>query len=189
VVNVFREFEGDDRIRPDLDRINRRSLSIGALAKAIASSEGFAADTVSRACCAGVLSHIGILPVLIELPARWAEAIDIVERDGGPMPEAERQAYGTDHAEIGGYILGIWGFNAEIVDAVRYHHAPAASRNPAPGALTAVHVAQFLVRRDRDSYCGGAGLDMAYLERVGLVDRLPHWEATLRELSDGTFAS
>lgn len=182
MVNVFREFEGDERIRPDLARINRRSLKIGALAKAIASSDEFEANVAAQACCAGVLSHIGILPVLIELPERWAQAIDIIERTGGDMPEAERQAYGTDHAEIGGYILGIWAFNAEIVDAVKYHHAPSACGNPERGALTAVHVAQFLVRKDRDAYCGGAGLDMAYLERLGLVDHLPRWEETLQQL-------
>ena len=181
VVNVFRQFEGDERILSNIHRVNRRSLKIGALAKAIAASGGFKDGAAAQASCAGVLSHIGILPILIEWPERWGEAVAIIDREGGSMPHAERQVFGTDHAEIGAYLLGIWGFNAEIVDAVKHHHDPAAGAEAGLNALTAVHVAQYLVRKDRDAYCDGCGLDMDYLENLGIADRLPRWEESYRQ--------
>jgi hypothetical protein len=48
---------------------------------------------------------------------------------------------GASHAEIGAYLLGIWGFPAPVVEAVAHHHAP--SRVPPHGfdTLSAVCIA------------------------------------------------
>jgi HD-like signal output (HDOD) protein len=31
---------------------------------------------------------------------------------------------GASHAEIGAYLLGLWGFPYQIVEAVAFHHSP-----------------------------------------------------------------
>ncbi len=182
VANIFNKFEGDEAALEKIDQTNRRSLKIGALAKSIAEAEGFEKPIVQQACCAGVLSHIGVLPLVTAWSDRWSNVVSAVDNDGLCITDAEESELNTNHAEIGGYLLAIWGFNAEIFDAVRYHHTPADALPHAPNAITAVHIAQYLVRKDRDSYCNGCGLDQDYIAGLGLSDRLPEWQTAYEKL-------
>lgn len=62
---------------------------------------------------------------------------------------AEREILGTDHAEVGAALLGAWNFPDDIINAVRWHHAP--REGSAPTVLgDLVHVA--------DEVCVMAGI-------------------------------
>ena len=39
--------------------------------------------------------------------------------------DAERELVDTDHAEVGAYLLKIWGIPRKIITSVRFHHEPA----------------------------------------------------------------
>jgi putative nucleotidyltransferase with HDIG domain len=43
---------------------------------------------------------------------------------GVPLIIAEKDALGTDHAEIGALILSQWRFPDDLINAVRWHHYP-----------------------------------------------------------------
>jgi HD-like signal output (HDOD) protein len=75
---------------------------------------------------------------------------------------------------VGGYLLGLWGLPGPIVEAARLHHTPAASEECEFSALTATHVGNALVQGPES-----APLDMGYLSRLGLADRLPVWRRAL----------
>ena len=38
--------------------------------------------------------------------------------------QAEETVLGTTHAEIGAYLLGLWGINNAVIEAIAYHHHP-----------------------------------------------------------------
>ena len=38
--------------------------------------------------------------------------------------EAEEELLGISHAEIGAYLLGLWGIDNRVVEAVAHHHHP-----------------------------------------------------------------
>jgi len=57
--------------------------------------------------------------------------------------EAERVVLGTDHAEVGALILKEWAFPDDIINTVRWHHAPDESENSSR-MLDIVHVANVL---------------------------------------------
>jgi hypothetical protein len=38
------------------------------------------------------------------------------------MAEAERLVFCADHAEVGGYLLGLWGLPVPVVEAIALHH-------------------------------------------------------------------
>ena len=46
------------------------------------------------------------------------------------------------HADIGAYLVGLWGLPDPMVEPIAYHHQPAAVQRPEFTALTAVHVAK-----------------------------------------------
>jgi HD-like signal output (HDOD) protein len=56
---------------------------------------------------------------------------------------AEKIVLGTTHADVGARILTKWLLPPEIINAVRFHHAPEASEQPS-NMLDIVHVANFI---------------------------------------------
>lgn len=93
--------------------------------------------------------------------------------------EAEKRLAEISHAEIGAYLLGLWGLVDPIVEAVAYNHTPSLSiwRERVP--LTALHVDQYLARSDENiddvNASPGAGLDMQYLGEMGVIAPLRVW--------------
>ena len=86
---------------------------------------------------------------------------------------------GTTHAEIGAYLLGLWGLLDPIVEAVVFHHRPSACPNQTFSPLTAVHVANALMSEANtmDPAETSLPIDLEYLAALGLSDRLTVWRA------------
>jgi hypothetical protein len=77
---------------------------------------------------------------------------------------------GTSHAEVGAYLLGLWGLPDGLVEAVAWHHNPGGCPGGGFTALTAVHAADVLLLEAH-----GAVPDWPYLARIGLSDRFAAW--------------
>jgi HD-like signal output (HDOD) protein len=100
--------------------------------------------------------------------------------------DAEREIFGTTHAQIGAYLLGIWGLSGPIIETVAYHHGPCSCPEPPPRVLAAVYLANIF---ERKRFCGletwsAPELDVEYLERQGIADRVVLWRALCAK-SDG----
>jgi putative nucleotidyltransferase with HDIG domain len=72
---------------------------------------------------------------------------------GASFLEAEREVLGVDHAELGARIAERWNFSAELVELIRFHHAP--QERPASKHLAVLHVANALTQL----YGVGPGVD------------------------------
>jgi hypothetical protein len=90
-----------------------------------------------------------------------------------PLHAVELETLGVTHAEIGAYLLGVWGLPFSIIEAVAYHHRPNALGDGPCEMLAALHAADALV----DPPVEGAEpeLDLGFFERAGLVERLVEW--------------
>jgi hypothetical protein len=98
---------------------------------------------------------------------------------------AEAELHGVTHAEIGAYLLGLWGLPYPIVEAVAHHHAPLRVVRQGFEVLDAVYVANCFAREPAPGHgepVAGAGLDPAYLEAVGAHDRVAQWRAVASEV-------
>ncbi len=67
--------------------------------------------------------------------------------------------------------MGIWGLSESLVEAIAFHHCPGKCSNGSFGTLTAVHLANSIDHRERDSE-STERLDLAYLEKLGISERL-----------------
>ena len=80
------------------------------------------------------------------------------------------------HAEIGGYLLALWGAPDAIVETTMLHHTPSVSAETTFGVLAAVHVANAVAdAADLGIPVGPSLVDMEYLGRIGGTERLPRW--------------
>jgi HD-like signal output (HDOD) protein len=96
-----------------------------------------------------------------------------------PLTQAERAEYGVTHAEIGAYLLGLWGLPYPIVEAVAHHHEPRRVAQRGLDVLCAVHVADELIHEAEPERSLDPAprppLDVSYLAELGLAERLPDW--------------
>jgi HD-like signal output (HDOD) protein len=87
------------------------------------------------------------------------------------------------HAAMGAYLLGLWGFQNEIVEAVALHHTPSRRATSGLDLTILVHVANRLAHRRDNKVLDPVvlGIEAGSLEGLGLQDRLPQWSAALDE--------
>jgi HD-like signal output (HDOD) protein len=109
---------------PDIDpeRLQNHAQHAAAACKALAAGRVSPDD----AWLAGLLHDIGYWILIQECPKELASAIELARAEGLPLVECERRITGASHAEIGAYLLGLWGLPYGIVEAVALHHSPTA---------------------------------------------------------------
>jgi putative nucleotidyltransferase with HDIG domain len=146
------------------------SQAVAELAGAVAAEERAPDRVVREAALAGLFHDIGRLVLASQLPGPYREVLGLIRTDKVTAAEAERRVFGTSHAEVGAYLLGLWGLPDAIVEAVAWHHAPAGCPGTTFTALTAVHAADAVLRAK-----DGTRPDREYLERLGLADRFGAW--------------
>lgn len=160
-----------------LDRIWGHSMLVGRLAQDIAKQEGLPKQTVDDALTAGLLHDCGKLVMLANLGKEYAEAAKQASQENRPTHEVETEMLGASHAEIGAYLLGIWGLPGQIVEAVAFHHSPADLAPTGLSLLGLVHVANGLVlesngEADEARY---SGIDLDFLNSSGLYAGVDGW--------------
>lgn len=93
---------------------------------------------------AALLHDIGELVLACKSPDEFCAVRELVRTSGCSQVEAEEQIIGTSHAEIGAYLLGLWGIDSEIVEAVAHHHRPNRIPHVSFDVSTAVYIADCL---------------------------------------------
>jgi HD-like signal output (HDOD) protein/CheY-like chemotaxis protein len=122
-----------------------------------------------------LVHDVGKIVVAMGLPAEFSHSVRETVKSGRPADLVERELFGVSHAEVGAYLLGVWGLPFSIVEAVAYHHRPGAIQAGACDTLAAVHAADALV-----DGCG-AWVDLEFLSRTGFAAQLPRWKAIAAE--------
>jgi HD-like signal output (HDOD) protein len=56
-----------------------------------------------------------------------------------PIHVAEKELLGSSHADVGGYVLGLWGVPPVIIDAVLGHHDIPKNANAITAAVYVAH--------------------------------------------------
>lgn len=182
--HVFSSCEQRLAARFHLPDLWSHSTMTGLFASVIARAENAPSALVSQAHVAGILHDIGLLALMTMLPAD-RQALDVLQDEEAHALNAEVESgMGCTHADVGGYLLGLWGLPHDVVEAVVWHHTPGRDSHLQFSTVTAVHAADALARRyhDPDATCL---LDLAYLERLGLTGRVDRWFEECRTAAAG----
>jgi len=146
----------------------RHSLFCALIARHLAKQvRGCDPDTLLTA---GLLHDIGELVIFNRLPEQAKEALLMVldSQDELPVYQAERQAIGFTHSEVGGELAREWNLPSLLEECIAHHHDVAnAKRHPREVAL--VHLANILALM--------AELDTLDTADVSPIDPLA-WELT-----------
>lgn len=183
-IEFFSTFEGGPVPMRNIERLWEHSMLVAGLAGNIALAEGLSTTQADIATLGGMLHDIGKLVFLKE----QEYTAQLVKRRSKGMTDElaiEEDIFACTHAEAGAYLLGVWGLEPAVIQAVRDHHqpergGPAAGMNPA----LAIHVANYLINTKKPTSIGGTVvMDHDALLHSGLQDHYEAWETMASALT------
>lgn len=174
-VSAFAQFETTGKF--DVEQLRIHSIQVGTLAKRMGNAMALPKPAVDDCFTGGLLHDIGKLVLSANYPEKYAQAMALKCQQKLPQIEAERQILGASHAEVGGYLLWLWGLPDPVIEAVLGHHG---SMDPGatPGSpATLVRFADLLVNRAPEE-----DLDDDAFRCAGLMDDPKRWQQLADEV-------
>jgi HD-like signal output (HDOD) protein len=182
-INAFSQFEQVKIGGGSLESLWEHSLDTAAAAKVIAIAENAERKIADEAFIAGMLHDTGKLVLGSNFAEQYNEVVRLAHENKQEIWMIELEVFGATHADVGGYLLGLWGLPVPVIEAIALHHKPAKTTHQTFSPLTAVHAANVLLYESRKSDNGTSArqMDAKYLAELGLSDRQDVWRTTLRE--------
>jgi HD-like signal output (HDOD) protein len=140
-------------------------------------------EDAAPAFAAALLHDLGHLVIAVSFPERLPAILQRTSR-GELTAQAQTRELGFDHAAIGAYLLGIWGLPVVLVEAVADQLAPSCRPRTTLDVAGLLHVASALASEHLPPSWGSPRapwLDMQYLQRIGVADRMPQWHWVAQE--------
>lgn len=181
---VFSQFSSAEMSRFSLAEFEEHSQRVGAIAQAITLDAGGSKETAACAYTAGLMHDLGKLILMKNCATEYSDVIEQSVEQTRPMGEVEQAKFGTSHAAVGAYLLGIWGLPEDLIRAVGFHHQPSLSGTDGFCPLTAVHVANAL-DHSHDAVFSCDRIDEDYLQQIGLAHKISDWTALAEQISQG----
>lgn len=173
-VHVFSQFKNSTT--SDCATLWEHSIAVACLAQRIAVGERCTKALVDESFTAGILHEIGKLVLLSEMPTPYAEVLADIAKKPGTLAGLERQRFGCTHADLGAYLMSIWGLPHSLVQAVAYHDRPGESVEKRLCSLTTVHGADAIASSTNDALIvQDVQWDEKYMQDLGMSGREPTW--------------
>ncbi|MGB9852155.1 MAG: HDOD domain-containing protein [Candidatus Kapaibacteriota bacterium] len=158
-IHLFSNFKVTPENRKYLEQFWKHSLIVASNTYHLAEKHLTSKSEIDSAYTAGVLHDVGKF-VLLNTYTYPQDVMLLAEQKAMDNLEAENEIYQCTHAEIGAYLLGLWGFPITIVEAVAYHHQPSKLKKSSLNFSTILHIADFLYYTPN--------LDVPHIQEIGL---------------------
>ncbi|NIA08773.1 MAG: HDOD domain-containing protein [Nitrospiraceae bacterium] len=174
---IFSQFQTKDIPRSFIEKLWEHSMRVGCFARAIAREEELPVETIDESFLAGLLHDVGKLILCTGSPKKYREIVKGSKEPDNSFTSLEDEILGTTHGVVGAYLMGLWGFADNVIEAIAFHHKPVVCPAKIMGPLTIVHVADALEHNSSPEGINidAAKLDTDFLRQVGCLERLNRW--------------
>jgi HD-like signal output (HDOD) protein len=183
---TFRVFAPDSRIPQSVcESMQQHAQRAAAIAGKLPGDRKAREVTV----LAAFLHDVGRLILASKMPDMFCSVLSYVAEHKCQPFEAEEKLLGTSHAEIGAYLLGLWGIPNLAVEAIAHHHHPTRIPHSGFDSSIAVYVADLFAHelevhpQDRTG-SELAESDRACLATLGIFDRYAEFRGLALESRD-----
>jgi HD-like signal output (HDOD) protein len=164
-------------------------MSVSMFAQTISREEHLDQSLVNHSLMAGMFHDLGKLILVTNFQKPYRQVLTESRETKQNLWDLENERFGTSHAEIGAYLMGLWGLEYPVIEAIAFHHCPGKSLSNSTGLLTAVHFGDAFDRlKDGGSHQNGGNrwsqLDRGYLDNLGVADRINDWQTVCKELTE-----
>lgn len=114
----------DEKVLPgfSLKMLWEHSFRVSNIARMIAEYENMDKDMVVEVRMTGLLHDVGKLVLASSFPKRYQQVLDLLAERGRTVHECEMEIFGTTHAHVGAFLMGLWGMSGDVVHGIGYHH-------------------------------------------------------------------
>lgn len=173
-VQAFSFYDDKSFAKQTFKELWTHSLQTAVRARKIAAAEGMKTDACEECFLAGLLHDIGKLVLAANAETEYRLVLDLSQKAVLQLHQAEMGIFSSTHAQIGAYLLALWGVPDTVIRAVEMHHSLDSANLQRFEPALAVHLAQNLEPARKKQ------LNMALIEQLGLLDRIPVWEQALQ---------
>lgn len=164
-----------------LEGLWQHSFDTAIAARTVALCQKLSQNQAEEAFLAGMLHDVG----------KVVYATRSMIGDPGSSVEERTAQMQAHHAEVGAYLLGLWGFPNSIVEAVAFHHSPGQAVGDGLTLPRLIHIADRLAHQRREE-CSGPfdrALEGDLLQKLQLTERWGDWLASLDSLDSAKTAA
>jgi len=147
-MSVMQTFSSNQKIARDLWR---HSFAVGLTATAVGANR----DERGTFFSGGLLHDLGRVVLVWKEPVAYTRLF----QDGWPDLKQEQEVFEMDHTAIGEYVAERWHFPPEVIEIIKYHHAP---MNRATSIISLV---DFIVHRQENGQRTGAPIETLAIEK------------------------
>jgi len=179
-LHIFNSFQQKSNQTFSLSMLWGHSMRTGAMARNIAQFESLPKDEADHTYIAALLHDVGKLLLEAHCPEEWQRVYAEVRASNRRVAEVEAEQLGLTHAEVGAYLLGLWGLPPQVVHAVARHH----DSQPSPGPLNVADIVHFANLLDHEIFVFNEHYAKAEpspqrLAAIGGAERYAAWKANV----------
>jgi len=184
-VPLFSAFDRKKCPNFSIEQVWDHSAGTATVGRKISVSHQGGAYLADQAFAAGILHDIGKLILADKMPEQYQEIIKEANAAGRPISELERQHLQVTHAEVGAYLLALWGLPVPLVEAVACHHQPNRCGSNELCLAGVIHVANAL-QHELAPQTGNffSPVNAEYLQQTGITHEYENWRRELRDRLD-----
>jgi HD-like signal output (HDOD) protein len=178
-INAFSQFDSVNFPGFAMASLWTHSVATGAAAKAVAQYAAEDPKLADEAFVSGLLHDTGKLVLAANFGREYGEVLKLVEVENLDQCAAEQRVFGANHADVGGYLLGLWGLPVPVVEAIAFHHSPIKAAENKFSPLTAVHIGNAFAHQDAQT--SSAAVSTEYLSKLGIAGHYDLWCERLKK--------
>ena len=149
-------------------------------AQALALSEGYGEKAAAEFYAAGLFHDIGRIVIADNLSQAYATLMRQRQENKAPLIQLEKDAFGATHAEAGAYLMALWGFSDNVVNACAFHHLPVNFSQPGFSPVTAVHLGDVFDHEQMPNRKSVEPLDLDYIKREAFERKVDIWRGVMQ---------
>jgi HD-like signal output (HDOD) protein len=181
-MGIFSQYDQQTCRAFSLEALSSHSCTTAVLARRVAQLEQQELKISDECFLAGLLHDVGQLVLAFGLQEEYAQVFARSRSENLPVWRVEQDLFGASHADVGAYLLALWGLPNPVIEAVAWHHQPARCSAPEFSPTVAVHVAAVFAHSSQESNTQiPPQLDLAQLARLGLDGRVEEWRNVCQE--------
>jgi len=164
-----------------LEQLWQHSTNVAQLAWDLMLFETKDRVLAAEALVAGLLHDLGKVVLAANFDDLYGRVHALARKQPVSLWDIEKEMFGADHGEIGACLVGMWNMPSSVVEAAALHHEPPLGEHQHLTPLAAVHIANVLEHQFQpgDEFRVAPAINTAFLNELGLLQRLPVWRAVL----------
>jgi len=122
---VFDKLRDEARAGLPFERLREHSYRTAVLARRIALLERCPREVVELVFTGALLHDVGQLVLAVHLGEPYRNVHELARTNAVALHVVETETFQVSHAEVGAYLLGLWGLDDALFETVLFHHRPA----------------------------------------------------------------